>query len=64
MIDRLLNLWYDEPARVIAILAAAVVFAATRIGIVVEEQSVTTALLLVLPVLLGGEATRSRVTPE
>jgi hypothetical protein len=63
MFDRLLALWVSEPNRVIAVLAAVVVFAAAKFGIVVAKQSVVDALVLVLPILLGHEIARKQVTP-
>lgn len=57
------DLWTREPARVIAVLVAVVVFALAKAGVVVDEQNVGEALALILPVLLGGEAIRSQVAP-
>ena len=55
---------YDkEPARVIALGAALVVFLAAKFGLVVDEQSATVALAYVLPILLAGEGIRRKVTP-
>lgn len=55
---------YDtEPARVISLAAAVVVFVAAKFGIAVPEQSALTALGLILPILFGGEAIRRKVTP-
>jgi hypothetical protein len=55
--------WQTEPARVIAVVTSAVVFAATNFGFVVQETSVTTAVTLLLTVLFSGEVIRSKVTP-
>jgi hypothetical protein len=63
VIDYVRILWQREPARIVAALASLVVFAAAKVGLVVDEQSVGSALLLVLPILLGGEATRAKVSP-
>jgi hypothetical protein len=57
------SLWQKEPARIIAVVSSAVVFAATNFGFVVQETSVTTAVTLLLTVLLSGEVIRSKVTP-
>jgi hypothetical protein len=51
------------PARSNSYIAAAVVTAAGAIGIVVSPESVLQILSIVLPVLLGGEATHRLVTP-
>lgn len=59
----LLGVWQREPARVVTVLAAVVVFVGAKLGVVVNEQDVGQALLLILPVLLGGEAVRRRVSP-
>lgn len=56
-------LWATEPARVITVLVAVVVFVAAKAGVVINEQDVGEALAIVLPVLLGGEAIRSKVSP-
>ena len=63
MLDRFRALWVREPARVIAACVAAVVFIAARFGVVVDAQDLGTALLVVLPILLGGEVTRAQVPP-
>lgn len=63
MPDRIRALWANNPVRVITILASIVVFAAAKLGVVVDEQNVGEALALVLPILLGGEVARSQVTP-
>lgn len=57
------NLWATEPTRVIAAVTGAVVFVAANFGLVVQEASVTTAVAALLVILLGGEVTRSKVTP-
>lgn len=56
-------LWVTEPARLIAALAALAVFVAAKAGVVVSEQDVGAALLIILPILLGGEAARTKVSP-
>lgn len=63
MLNRLRALWTTEPTRVIALAVAVIVFVAAKLGLVVDEQNVGEALALVLPVLLGGELTRSKVSP-
>lgn len=51
------------PARVAAIVAAVVVFATTKFGVIVDKQSVTDAVVLVLPILLAGQLTHRAVVP-
>lgn len=61
--DRLRELWYTEPARVTTAVVAALLVILSKLGIVLDERSLTDAVLLVLPVLLGGEAFRHAVIP-
>lgn len=63
MLANLKALWTTEPARVISITAAIVVIVLAKFGVVVDEQNVGETLALVLPILLGGEAIRAKVTP-
>lgn len=63
MLDWLRSLWTLNPVRTASLLAAAVVAVATQLGVVVEETSVVDTLLLVVPILLGGQAARAKVTP-
>lgn len=63
MLDRIRALWATEPVRVVTILVAIVVFIAAKIGVVLDPQDVGDALLLLLPILLGGELARANVTP-
>lgn len=55
--------WKKEPARIVSGLAAVVVFAAAKFSIVVPEAGIAQALGLVVPILLGGQLVRSKVTP-
>lgn len=57
------QLWQREPVRVATALAAVVVFIAAKAGVVISEQDVLHALLLLLPIVAGGEAARKAVTP-
>ena len=52
-----------EPSRVNAFLAAAVVFAFAKAGVVIPETDVLTAVAYGVPFLLGGELTRQKVVP-
>jgi hypothetical protein len=56
-------LYAREPARVVAGIAALVVFVAAKAGVVISEQEIVPALLIVLPIVLGGEAVRDNVIP-
>lgn len=58
------SLYRREPARVVAVVVSGVLAVATALGFVVEEQNVGAIVAVVLTVLLGGEATRSKVRPE
>lgn len=56
--------YYERyPARFHSAAAAAVIFAATKFGIVVDEQSLQAALAYALPILLAGQATHAKVEP-
>lgn len=57
------KVWTKEPARVVSIAAAAVVFVAAKLGIAVPTQTVADALAYAIPILLGGELIRSQVSP-
>lgn len=57
-------LYAKEPARAISAVAGAIVFLAADAGIVLPDQSVIAALGFALPLIFGGEAIRSRVSPS
>lgn len=63
LLERVRVVWQEEPARFVAGVVAAVVFVAARFGVVVDEQSLGAALLIVVPILLGGEVTHQHVPP-
>jgi hypothetical protein len=63
MLDRLRSLYHREPARLIALLVAFVLFISNRVGLVLDGAGLVETIGLALFVLLGGEATRSQVTP-
>jgi hypothetical protein len=63
MIDRLKALWATEPALVVSALVAVIVFVCAKVGILVDEQTVSTSLGVILPILLTGAATRAKVSP-
>jgi hypothetical protein len=63
MLTRFKALWTTEPARVTTILVAVIIFVAAKLGLIVDEQNVGEALALLLPILLGGEIVRAKVTP-
>lgn len=62
--DRLRAAWANEPVRIVTLLVAVIVFAAAKVGIVLDQEDVGSALLLIIPILLGGEAARSKVRPD
>lgn len=64
MLQNLRNVYAAEPSRVIALTVAVLVFTLAKLGVLVDEQNVGEALALVLPILLGGELTRAKVTPD
>lgn len=62
--DALKGLYKQYPALANSVAASAVVFAAAKLGIVVDEQSVAAAVAYALPIiLLGGVQTHRKVTP-
>ncbi len=63
MLQNLRAIYVTNPVRVITFAVALVIFLAAKLGVVVDEQNVGEALLLILPVLLGGEAARQQVSP-
>lgn len=63
-LTRLLTvLWATEPVRVLTFAVAVVVFLAAKVGIVLDPQEVQDALVIVIPILLGGELARRQVSP-
>ena len=60
---RLLSAAQANPVRVATYTAAVIVFVAAKAGVVISEQDVLPALLLILPIVLGGEAARRKVSP-
>lgn len=63
VLDRLIAYVRSEPVRTATLAASVVVFVAAKLGVVISEQSVLEALLLVLPILLGGQWARGNATP-
>lgn len=63
MLTTLRAVWATEPVRVLTVLSAVVVFIAAKAGVIIDEQNAGEALALILPILLGGEAARRRVSP-
>jgi hypothetical protein len=57
------ELYRRYPARANTYIASAVVFAAGVFGVVLNQQSVLTDVALVIPILIGGEATHRAVSP-
>ena len=60
---RVKALWQSEPTRVVSALVAVVMFVAVKVGVVIDETEVWKALVLMLPILLGGEGIRAKVSP-
>ncbi len=63
MLDRLKKLWREQPARVVAWSLALAVLVLGQLSIVIDPDTLRENLELILPVLLGGELTRRKVTP-
>lgn len=59
--QNLRSLWAREPVLIATLIASAVVFVAAKLGAVVSEQSVLNAVLLIVPILLGGLGARGAV---
>jgi hypothetical protein len=57
------DLYRRYPSRGNSYILAAAVGIGSAIGIAVNPQSVGTVIALVVPILLGGEATHHLVTP-
>ncbi len=63
LITKLKSLYDREPARLTSYAAAVILFACAKAGIVVPGTDILTALAYTLPVLLGGEVIRAKVSP-
>lgn len=57
------DLYKRYPSRSNSYVLAAVVAAGSALGIAVDPQSAGTVIALVVPVLVGGEATHHLVSP-
>jgi hypothetical protein len=57
------SLWAKEPTRVVSVVAAAVVFVAAKVGVIVPVESVANAIAFAVPLLIGGELIRTQVSP-
>lgn len=64
MFDRLRIYFAAEPARVISAVVAVIAGAASVAGVALDLPSAVNVVTVVLTVLLGGAATRSRVVPH
>ncbi len=58
------SVWLKEPAVVLSVLAGAVLFVFSQLGIVIPETDVLTGLAYVVPLLLTALGIRSQVTPK
>lgn len=58
-----IDLYRRYPARGNSYILAAIVAVGSAVGVVVNPQSAGTIIALVVPVLLGGEATHHLVSP-
>lgn len=60
IVTLILALWANEPARVVSWIVAGI---AAVLGVTVADADVLAILTVVIPVLVGGEATRQKVSP-
>ncbi len=56
-------IWLNNPVRVASLIVAAVVALAAKFGVVLDEASVAEVVALVVPIVLGGEIARQKVSP-
>jgi hypothetical protein len=56
--------WKREPVRVTSIAVSIVVFACAKAGVVIPEVDIVKDVALTLPILLGGQLARAKVTPN
>jgi hypothetical protein len=62
----LMDLWRREPARIVTFVQMVLVVAVSVFGVQLtgEQQTAILGLVMAAIVLLGGEVTRSQVTPS
>lgn len=63
LLNAVVSLYRRYPARANTLIVAGVVAAASAVGIAVDAQSAKQIVVLVVPILLGGEAIHRNVTP-
>lgn len=63
VLGRLIDYARREPVRVAYVAAYLVVLAAAQLHVVLDRTTVTDDLLILLPILIGGETARAKVTP-
>lgn len=64
LVTALKQAWATEPTRVISLLASLIVFVFAKAGLVVNQATLLEALAFIVPLLVGGELTRSQVRPK
>jgi hypothetical protein len=57
-------LYRRYPARINSYVAAGLVALASAVGLVLDAQSVGQVVAIVVPILIGGEATHKLVSPS
>jgi hypothetical protein len=59
----LLKLWRAQPVVWATRIAAVIVFVCAKAGVVIDTQSLVSALVIVVPILLSGHVARREVIP-
>jgi hypothetical protein len=63
-VSSLVSLWLREPARIVGLVTAVLaLLVAFGVGVTEHQQEAVVGVVSALLILLGGEVTRSRVSP-
>lgn len=63
MLDYLRAFWLNNPVRTASIIAGLIVAGLAKFGVIVDDATIAEAIALAVPVILGGELARQKVTP-
>jgi hypothetical protein len=63
LLDTVRAVWATNPVRVTAAAVYVVTLAAARVGLNLDTDDIAVAAAVLLPILLGGEVARTKVTP-
>ncbi len=63
IVDYIRALWHGNPVRTAAVITAIIIGLTSKFGIVLDEASVTEAVMTMATIILGGEVARTQVTP-